>query len=463
MTTTTAIQDLPGDLTPVDVVAALIELHGSDLRYSSSHNKWLVFDEITGWVWDRQNSCLQSLVIETLSHLCAMQPPEGSTPYETRNFLKWRRRTCRRLMNNSGINGVIALASRGVELQVADTSIDAATDSIGTPKGVLNLRTGKVRRFDRGEIVTKRLPVSYEPTAKCRRWQRFLVEVLGSDAGVQAYFQELMGYALTGDTSEQKMWLLVGKGSNGKSTLLHAIKSSLGYDYAQQSPEAVLLGRQVSGGASSELVRLQGARCAILTETNYGQSINEERVKALVAGDAIAARALYENFIEFIPQAKYFLATNHLPTVRGSDKGIWRRLVVVPFDREFEVGADKTLTFELLSEMEGIIAWAVQGAKRWYKRGGLPTLPSEWDLATGVYRSEQDVLSAFLDECAEFASGDFIGAAELYVAYEEWSKQSGRPVMQQQEFGHRMNLVDTVQRCRRGKANRFHYAGLRLR
>src|ERR1019366_1565291 len=103
----------------------------------------------------------------------------------------------------------------------------------------------------------------------------------------------------------------------GKSTLLRAVKAVLGYDYAQQTPEAVLLGRQASSGASSELVRLQGARCAILTETDYGQTINEERVKALVAGDDIAARALYQNFIEFTPQAKYFLATNHLPTVRG--------------------------------------------------------------------------------------------------------------------------------------------------
>ncbi len=456
------ITDLPGDITPVEATEALIELRGDDLRYNPSSQKWLYFCDSTGWAWDEENARLQSAVIETLRYL-EVFVPEGLKDFELRSFKKQRRRRSRQMMNPGSINGIISLASKYRQLQCSDASIDAALDAVGTPNGVLDLRTGRVRPFARSEIVTKRLPVSYNPKATCKRWQRFLKEVLGPTKEVQAYFQDLMGYTLTGDTSEQEMWLLVGKGSNGKSTLLRAVKAALGYDYAQQTPEAVLLGRQASSGASSELVRLQGARCAILTETDYGQTINEERVKALVAGDDIAARALYQNFIEFTPQAKYFLATNHLPTVRGSDKGIWRRLVVVPFEKEFEVGADRSLPSELQAELEGIVAWAVKGAMRWYKQGGLPTLPVAWETATKNYRSEQDVLSAFLDECAEFVVGAFTGAAELYAAYAEWCGDAARPVMPQQEFGHRMNLIDAVSRRRRGKANRFHYAGVQLR
>jgi putative DNA primase/helicase len=457
------ISELPGDITPVEVVESVIELHGEDIRFSSSQQKWLVFDQASGWTWDHESSRLTSLVIETLRHLETMEPSDALKGIELRNFKKWRPRKCRGLMNNSGINGVISLASRSAQLQVSNASIDASSDVIGTPDGVLDLRTGKIRSFDRSEIVTKRLPVSYNPKASAPRWQRFLKEVLGPSADVQKYFQELIGYTLTGDTTEQKMWLLVGKGSNGKSTLLHTVKSALGSDYAQQTPESVLLGRPASNGANSDLARLQGARCAILTETDFGQTINESRVKGLIAGDSMTARKLYENYTEFIPQAKYFLATNHLPTVRGSDIGIWRRLVVVPFEREFEVGADKALPSDLHAELEGVVAWAVKGAVSWYQRGALPTLPKTWNAATNNYRSEQDVLSAFLEECAEIVGGAFTGAAELYETYLQWCGQVDRPTMQQQEFGHRMNFVDTVTRRRRGKANRFHYQGIRLR
>jgi hypothetical protein len=122
------IIELPGDITPVEVVEAVIELHGDDIRFSSSQQKWLVFDQASGWTWDHENSWLPLLVTQTLRHLESMQPSESLTGIELRNFKKWRRRKCRGLMNNSGINGVISLASRSVELQVSNTSIDAASD-----------------------------------------------------------------------------------------------------------------------------------------------------------------------------------------------------------------------------------------------------------------------------------------------------------------------------------------------
>ena len=138
------------------------------------------------------------------------------------------------------------------------------------------------------------------------------------------------------------MWLLVGSGSNGKSTLLHVLQRLLG-DYVQQSAESVLLGRPSAGGATNDLVRLKGIRCALLAETAQGQCFNEERVKGLVASDTVTARGLYKEYEEFIPQAKFLLATNHLPVVRGVDEGIWRRLLVVLFKNKFEVGSDTTL------------------------------------------------------------------------------------------------------------------------
>jgi putative DNA primase/helicase len=456
------IQDLAADITPVEVVDSIIELHGEEIRYHFATQTWLTYDDATGWSWDRHETVVTGLAVSTLRALESRVDAQLDTTRQ-RRFARTRRGRARQMMSCGGLKGILNLASKRSELACDDDAIDAATFRIGTPRGVLDLRTGVVAPFERTSIITRRLPVDFDAKATCPRWTRFVAEVLGSGEGVHDYFQELLGYTLSGDTREQKMWLFVGNGANGKSTLLRTMQNLLGGDYAQQTPEAVLFGRQSSGGASSELVRLKGYRCAALTETDYGLSINEERVKKLVSGDTVAARGLYESYQEFEPQAKYFLATNHLPAVRGSDKGIWRRLVVVPFDREFEVGSDPTLMSELVAELPGILAWAVDGAVRWYGNGHLAPLPASWQDATSKYRGEEDTVRAFLDECAVLSSEATVGATDLFEAFEAWRADEGRGVLTQQEFGRRMTSTGLVRRAAKGKGNRKHYFGVRLR
>jgi P4 family phage/plasmid primase-like protien len=454
--------NLPADINAVDAVDALIELHGDDLRYHFINQTWLTFDPSLGWTWDHQGTRINELVVATLRHLENLVPA-GLDITRTKKFARTRRSCARQMLNSGGLNGIIKLASRRAELNCPDAVIDAEPYFVGTPNGVLDLHSGEVTPFDRSHVITRRLPVAYYPEATCERWTRFLSETLGEGQSVHDYFQELLGYTLSGETREQKMWLFVGNGANGKSTLLRMMLNVLGGDYAQQTPDAVLFGRTSSGGASSELVRLKGYRCAALAETDYGQAISEGRVKTLVAGDTIAARGLYQEYQEFTPQAKYFLATNHLPPVWGSDKGIWRRLVVVPFDHEFEVGSDPTLMSDLTAELPGILAWAVKGAIRWYQNGHLPTLPTSWQDATSRYRAEQDTVTAFLDECAVMESSASVGATELLKAFTVWCRVEGRQPLGQQDFGRRMTSTGLVRRGPKGKDNRKHYFGLKLR
>ena len=456
------IAQLPADITPVEVVDALVELYGQDLRYSIGAQKWLVFDETTGWTWDHQGARVQEVVIATLRHL-EQDIPDDLDVTKRRRFSKMRRSRARQMMSAGGLNGVISLATKRAVLACPDTLIDAQPHLIGTTTGIVDLRTGRLQGFSRELIIARRVPVTYEANAQCPRWERFLTEVIGDGPGVQKYFQELLGYTLTGDTQEQKMWLFVGGGSNGKSSLLRSMQNTLGSDYAQQAPEAVLFGRPSTGGTTGEIARLKGVRCAVLTETDYGQAFNETRVKSLVAGDKITARALYQDFDTFVPQAKYFLATNHLPTVRGADRGIWRRLVVVPFTSEFEVGSDTTLNEDLDAELAGIFAWAVNGAIRWYKQRKLSAVPESWNRATETYRAEQDLVKAFIDECAVLDPVGNVGATDLHVKFVTWCEAEGRQSLNQSEFGRRMMSTGLVTRDRKGKANRYHYFGVALR
>lgn len=456
------IRELPADVTPVDVAKSVVALAGSSIRFNPESQAWLVFDSETGWKWDPLCHRVHGLVVDVLRELAEYEPI-GLDTTQHRRFTRTRRSRARRMQNIGVIRGIASLVSMNSSIYCPSSDIDANPVVVGTPRGALDLRNGDLIPYGPNEFITRRVPLDLDVSAKCPRWEQFLREVLCDDAEIQDYFHQLVGYIVSGETTLQQMWLLVGSGSNGKSTLLHILQKVLGPDYAQQTPESVLLGRANLGGATSDLVRLKGVRCALLAETGHGQSFNEERVKALVAADTITARGLYREFEEFVPQAKFLLATNHLPIVRGADKGIWRRLVVIPFKKEFEVGSDPTLYQDLVAELPGIFAWAVRGAVRWYDSNVPFTVPSAWRLATSQYRTEQDAIRGFLDERVVVDKIAFVGATELYGEYVGWCAGDGRGALSQSEFGQRMMATGLVTKERKFKANRCHYVGVRLR
>ena len=454
--------ELPWAIHQRELAQTFLAFAGEDHLYVEDINRWLAFAGATGWTLDRERTVLRRGLLATAQELeTAPAPPNSTSSVKNRSYEKVREVTARRHQTVNGLDGAAKFAELVTERRVATGELDSDPTLLGVRNGVVDLSTGVKRPFDRETFVTQRTPHDYDPSATCPRFERFLTEVLGEDIGVQNYLHTLVGYLMTGLTTEQQMWMFVGGGANGKSTLLSVLTKLLGASYAQQAPEAVLMAKANPGAAQSELVRLRGARMAVLTETGADQALNESRVKALIAGDMIAARALYEDFIEFTPQAKFLLATNHLPRVQGSDKGIWRRLVVVPFEAEFEVGTEPNLMASLVAELPGILAWAVRGAKA-YLAQGLPPVPTAWQQATASYRGEQDVVAAFLADCTEFVLGEAVGATLLYEAYRAWSIEEGRTSVSQTDFGTRVLCRDGVSRRPMGKANRKHYVGLRL-
>ena len=455
------VRDLPADVTPVDVAQALVELHRINLRFDADAQLWYTFTPDGGWRADRHGYQMTDLVKKTLRTLSDLVP-EALDTTKHRRFAKTRRSRTRSMETDSGIKGVRKFVEADTSIHCESSDIDSVAWAIGTPDGIVDLRSGARLPFARNLLITRRSKVCLEPTASCDRWERFLREVLGDDEDTQNYFQQLVGYLLTGETREQQMWLLVGSGSNGKSTLLHVLQRLLG-DYVQQSAESVLLGRPSAGGATNDLVRLKGIRCALLAETAQGQCFNEERVKGLVASDTVTARGLYKEYEEFIPQAKFLLATNHLPVVRGVDEGIWRRLVVVNFKNRFEVGSDPTLFQDLVDELPGIFAWAVRGAVRWYDSSLDFIVPSDWSLATNQYRATHDAIKPFVDNRVRFENGLFVEATDLYLAYKQWCDEDGRQPLSQGEFGRRFMATGHVTKDRKGKENHHTYFGAGLR
>ena len=450
---------IPVSITALDVTQEFVRRHRDTVRYEPTSDDWLVFHSHFGWRRDNHQVEVHRLVINLLRNLASFVPPNIST-LEARRFTKTRQASVRRLENQGSIGSILNLASRQRELLVDGERIDARRDVLVAPNGVIDLRTGVLGGHDRAHLDLRRTRAAYDEAAPCPRFERFLDEVLGTDADVRAYRQRWLGYLATGETRQHQMWLLMGAGANGKSTLLHVLQRVLG-TYAQQAAEAVVLAGAATGAATPELTRLRDVRLAVLSETGLGQSLNESRVKSLVSGDSVTARALYKDFVEFRPVAKFLLATNTLPVVRGTDHGIWRRLVVVPFGATFDLDADPTLADDLAAESAGILAWLVRGAVAYYANG-LPRVPAAWRAATGAYRDASDPVGTFLAEYCEVRSGVSVGATELYDAYCRDAREKDLDVLSQGEFGQRMKAVPGVTKGRRGKANLHYYFGLRL-
>lgn len=450
-----------GSVTQVDAATAFVADHEGTVRHNIAQREWFTFTAEDGWRPDPYGVAIQECVEETLDRLAAVVPTDLSS-VQGKRFPARRKAAIRKLETEAAMASIARIAGKKRPLLVRDAALDASPQLLGVSNGLLNLATGKLVRFTPGLMVTRRIPHAYEPEALCPRWERFLEEVLGQDAAVQEYIQMVIGYMLTGETTMQQMWVMTGDGSNGKSTLLRVLQEVLGPEYSQQAPESVLLGKVSQGGATSELARLKGVRLSVLTETDHGQAFNQNRVKSLVSGDAIAARKLYQEFVEFYPQAKFVLATNHLPQVVGSDDGIWRRLIVVPFNQRFAVGADPTLMTDLRDELPGILAWAVRGAVAWYARGKTLTLPDAFEASSQDYRREQDTVSAFIADATVRAADEKVTLADLFAAYQCWCDDRDLTGLDKTEFGKRVERAAGCEKRKQGKAHKVQLFGIRL-
>jgi putative DNA primase/helicase len=250
------------------------------------------------------------------------------------------------------------------------------------------------------------------------------------------FLQKAIGYSLTGNTQEQCFFILYGTGANGKSTLLDTLLALLG-SYAKQAAPDVLLSKSIDRHPT-ELADLMGARLVTAIETGEGRRLAENLVKQMTGGDRIKARFMRQDFFEFSPTFKLFLATNHKPQIRGTDYAIWRRIRLIPFTVTIpEEERDPTLPEKLRVELPGILAWAVRGCLAWQHEGLKP--PAEVAHATEAYRTEMDVLAAFLADCCVVHRNARVKASELYHIYTQWCEDNGEHVENQRSFGMRLS------------------------
>ena len=421
-----------------------------DLRYCEEAGKWFAWDG-KRWLPDRVRA-------EHLAHETAFAIAKTIDDIPDLELHKKRLAFAIACNRSRGIEAMMRLAEPIEGINVSTEAFDADQWIANAASGTIDLRTGKLHPHDRTQLLTKLVPIEYDPNAMCDRWLRFLDEIFGGDAETIDYVQRAAGYSLTGCTREQCFFVLHGSGRNGKSTLL-GILSRLFGEYGLSTAPETFLDRK-TGASTNDLARLRGARFVSSIETKEGGRLAESFVKAVTGNDRISARFLFHEFFDFEPTFKLWLGTNHKPIIRDTGEAIWRRVRLIPFDQHFEGERDdKELLQKLEAELPGILAWALHGCLEWQRRGlGVSSAVRD---ATLTYRVDSDVIGAFLDDKCDVEPQASATAAELYGAYKTWCAENGERETTQKIFGGR--LTDRGYHSYRLVSGRTGWRGIGIR
>lgn len=334
------------------------------------------------------------------------------------------RRLALKALTNRSIDAVIKELPSvpGVSAQASD--FDARHDLLSVDNGTVNLRTGELHPHTPADMITKRLGVAYYPDAPADRWTQFLEEIFPDHPDLPGYMRRLVGYGITGSTSEHCFAFMHGQGSNGKSVFLDALIHV--FKGVTQATQFSTFEKSVNvGQASPELASLRGARLVTASETEKYSRLAEALVKQLTGGDPITCRFLNQNPFTYTPSFLLLVAGNFKPAILSQDEGSWRRVKLIPFDAVFSYALgnkDPELPAKLRGEAEGILAWAVAGAVEWYAHGlGEPASVSS---ATQDYRESEDRLEPFIEARLIREEGARVAPMAVRRAYKEWAEDA---------------------------------------
>jgi putative DNA primase/helicase len=425
--------------------------HGQDLRYVYAEHRWYLFKD--GVWWPDTGEQVEPLAKATAIALYAEAMGESND--ERRRLLS---KHAGQTASRDKLAAMVDVARSEMGIPIKAEKFDADPWLLACANGVLDLKTGKLREAKREDLLSRSTGVAFDPSAKCPTFTAFLSRIFDGNKALIEFIQRAAGYSLTGDTSEQCLFMCWGTGANGKSTLLTVLREVIG-DYGIQADMSAFMARR-HDGPRNDIARLRGARFCVAIETEDGHRLAEALLKQLTGQDTVAARFLYSEAFEFQPAFKLWLAANHKPTIRGTDLAIWRRIRLVPFEVTIPPAEqDRKLAEKLRAERPGILNWCLEGCLAW-QRDGLRE-PKEVISATHAYRGEQDVLGQFVKDCCVEEESASERVSTVYRRYTEWCESAHEKPETKMKFTQRMEAHGLEKTT--GTGNVLFFYGLRLR
>ncbi|PTF68564.1 phage/plasmid primase, P4 family [Staphylococcus chromogenes] len=428
---------------------------GDFIRYNYTAKKWMYYDGKRWKVDDsgKMKTLVDKVVASLKDEKIAVEHYEG---YKEEEIKKFRTRHWKDSRNHNKKENMMKECQH--LLPIHNHNFDTDFSLFNTQNGYINLNNGELLDHDKNKYFTKISNIEYTDKADCPKWEQFLDDIFLGNQELIKFIQRCIGYSLSGYTTEQVLFVLYGNGRNGKSVFLDVINEVFG-DYSTNIQPQVIMTSKLgnNGGPTPELAKLDGARFVTTTEPNEGDRFDEGLLKQITGGDRISARKLHENSFEFTPQLKLWMATNHKPYVRGTDEGIWRRFVIIPFAKQIPLHeVDRELPQKLKEELPAIIKWCVDGYLEWQRIGlSEPGIVKE---QRDEYRAEMDPIEIFLEECCVRKNEmTRIKSSVLFQAYDDWAKENNQYRMTNTKFG-----IEMKKKLKWLTSNGVHYLGVEL-
>ena len=428
-------------LTDMGSADLFADLHSGRLRFNWNRKKWVYFD---GVLWSAELGTIKAYELSKLTVRSIVNQITRDMPDEEKKQIRtWAKRS----ESKARIEAMLSLASHSAKMSTFNRDYDGDGYLLNCLNGTIDLKTGTLLPHRPEHMMTKLVPVNYDPEASLPLWDEFLQTVSGGNQAMVDFLQVAAGYTIIGSNPEEKMFFVHGPGASGKSSFLEALKTVLG-DYAKTADFSTFL-KKANCGIRNDIARLAGARLCLSIEVDEGQALAEALIKTITGGDTITARYLYSEAEEFTPDLTLWLAANDAPTVSDLDCGIWRRILRLPFDNVIPVEKRDPKLKSTLKDTAvagpAILAWLVKGCLRWQAEGLVE--PDFVTDATQEYRKSLDPLADFFSDVCVVAPDASIPVTELRAAYDEWAREQGlRFSLSPKDFNKRVAAKGAVRK-----------------
>ncbi|MBA2721820.1 MAG: PriCT-2 domain-containing protein [Methylibium sp.] len=457
-----AAADIPQP-TDVWVARQFVRLFCAGFRYDHGVQRWVAHRE-GSWKHCRKGEeveAFKQLSGRLMQEAGKMQAGDAQTNSQSGTTKKLLA-CAMRAQSAPGVEAALKLARSDPAIAASPDEFDCDPDLFNAANGVIHLPSGELLPHAPSQMLSRQSPVPYDASAACPAWHRFLEQVSCERADLVNYLKRVCGYTLSGRVGAEKMFFMLGRGANGKSVMANVVRYIFG-SYAVVAPSAFLmLSRRDGGGPTPELAMIAGARLVLANEVEAGSRLSGQMVKVAVSTEAITARHLHANPFTFRPTHKLWIRGNHRPIINDDDEGIWRRIDLVPFERNFAPEErDDGLEARLLEEAPGILAWMVEGHRMWRCDGLRPARCV--DEASRAYRRDSDLLAQWIEDACEVGASYAAPQRQAYQHYQGWCREQGLGQYSKKSFTR--GLVERgFGEKREGAGSRQEvYTGLRLR
>jgi len=334
---------------------------------------------------------------------------------------------------------------------------DANPYSVTCANGVYNIITGEFKEHSPEDYSLTQIPVKYDYNADCPNIKQFLSEIL--DKEDIPTIQKMMGYCLVKHYKFQKVFMFIGEGANGKSTLLELIKGLLGGDNISN-----LALQDFDKNRFSRII-LKGKLANIHNDLPNKAMYVLSYFKMLTGGDTISAERKFGGHTNFVNHAKMIYAMNRAPRFTEDTPAVWRRICIINFPNQF-LGdkADKNILIKLITpeELSGLLNWAIDGYKLLEEEG----LEENIEETRKQYRLISDSVGSFVDDMVEIDPEGFVTKNDFYQKYVEWCKKNKAVIKAKNIVGRELpEHIPSVRPIKPtiGKQRTPSYSGIKLK